>query len=222
MRCLLIHAHPDPDSFNTALRERAVAALTGAGHDVEVIDLYELDFDPCMSEQEHIDYDTIGLDHPDPITAAHIESLTRAEMLVFVYPTWWSGVPAIMKGWLDRTLLPEVAFKLAPAGGAKNSTADSTANSTSNTVDGDAASKVVRPNLTNIRRLVGITTYGSKRTEVALLGDAGKRTVTRTVRLVCAKRCRSTWLGLHSLDTRTHEERTKFLDQVESKLAALR
>lgn len=204
MQCLLIHAHPDPESFSTALRERAVAALQGAGHDVEVIDLYELDFDPCMSEQEHIDYDTIGLDHPDPTTAAHIQSLSRAEMLVFVYPTWWSGLPAIMKGWLDRTFLPEVAFKLEPD------------------PSGAPDKNVVRPNLGNIRRLVGITTYGSGRAEVALLGNGGRRTVTRTVRLVCAKRCRTTWLGLHSLDTTTHEQRSDFLDRVESKLAGLR
>ncbi|MGH1492582.1 MAG: NAD(P)H-dependent oxidoreductase [Acidimicrobiales bacterium] len=201
MRCLLIHAHPDPDSFSTALRERAVAALGRAGHEVDVIDLYELGYDPCLSETEHVDYYSIGLNHPDQMTADHIESLTRAEMLVFVYPTWWSGLPAIMKGWLDRTLLPDVAFTLTP---------------------GSDGNEVVRPNLTNIRRLVGITTYGSKRVEVAVLGDAGKRTITRTVRMVCAKRCRSTWLGLHALDTRSNEERTAFLDQVESKLAGIR
>ncbi len=201
---MLIHAHPDVESFSTALRERAVEALSDAGHEVEVIDLYQLDFDPCISEQEHIDYNTIGLDHPDPVTAGHIESLSRAEMLVFVYPTWWSGIPAIMKGWLDRTFLPEVAFTLDPD------------------PSGDPDKNVVRPNLSNIRRLVGITTYGSGRAEVAVLGDAGRRTVTRTVRLVCAKRCRTTWLGLHSLDTRSLEERTEFLDRVGSKLAGLR
>ena len=201
MRCLVVHAHPDPDSFSTALRERAVESLTEAGHHVDVIDLYRLGFDPCLTEQEHVDYFSIGADHPDPMVAGHIDQLLAADMLVFVYPTWWSGLPAIMKGWLDRTLLPGVAFTLTAG------------------ADGN---EVVRPNLTNVRRLVGITTYGSSRAQVRLLGDAGRRTVTRTVRLVCAKRCRSKWLGLHRLDTLTPEEREAFLERVGTTLGAMR
>lgn len=197
MNCLVVHAHPNPDSFNTALRDRATAALERAGHQVDVIDLYGIGYQPCMSEQEHIDYYDNGIEHPDRMVAEHIEQLQRADVAIFIYPTWWSGLPAILKGWLDRTLLPDVAFTLTPG------------------TDGKA---VVTPNLGNIRRLVGITTYGSKRSEVAFLGDAGRRTITRTVRLVCAKRCRTTWLGLHQLDTRSAEDRTVFLDQVEAKL----
>ncbi len=201
MRCLVIHAHPDPESYSTALRERAVAGLQAGGHDVDVIDLYGLEFDPCLGEQEHIDYYSNGMNHPDPMVAEHITLLLAAEMLVFVYPTWWSGLPAILKGWLDRTLLPDVAFKL---------TAD------------DDGNDVVRPNLDNVTRLVGITTYGSSRLDVALLGDAGRRTITRTVRLVCAKRCRTSWLGLHKLDGVAAEDRTDFLDRVEQELGAIR
>lgn len=201
MRCLVVHAHPDPESFSTALRERAVDALSGAGHEVEVIDLYRLGFDPCLTEAEHVDYFSVGLDHPDPMVADHIRSLKRAEMLVFVYPTWWSGLPAILKGWLDRTLLPEVAFTLTAGAGGK---------------------QVVTPNLVNVRRLVGITTYGSKRVDVRLLGDGGRRTINRTVRLVCARRCRTTWLGLHQLDTLSPEDRAEFLDRVGNKLAAIK
>jgi len=79
----------------------------------------------------------------------------------------------------------------------------------------------VTPALDNITRLVGITTYGSGRTEVRLLGDAGRRTVTRTVRLVCARRCRTTWLGLHRLDTSTDGQRARFLDRVDATLRGL-
>lgn len=201
MNCLVIHAHPDPDSFSTALRERTVSALTGAGHQVDVIDLYGIGYTAAMSEQEHIDYYTNGLDHPDPVVAEHIELLRRAQMLVFVYPTWWSGLPAVMKGWLDRTFLPEVAFTLGD--------------------DTPEEKAAVRGNLDNITRLVGVTTYGSKRTDVALLGDAGRRTIARTVRLVCARRCRTTWLGLHQLDVASAEERAAFLDKVESKLTGV-
>ena len=195
-----MHAHPDPDSYSTALRTRAVAALEAAGNEVEIIDLYGIGFDPNLSSSEHEGYDTIAADHPDPVVAAHIEAVRAAHALVFIYPTWWSGLPAILKGWLDRTLLPGVAFTLSPGG--------------------DGSTRVT-PALDNITRLVGITTYGSGRADVLLLGDAGRRTVTRTVRLVCARRCRTTWLGLHRLDTASVEERVRFLDRVDTKLRGL-
>jgi len=200
MRCLVVHAHPDPESYSAALRDRAVAALTGSGHHVDVLDLYATGFDPNLSRAEHERYDTIAADHPDPVVTAHIQAVRAADTLVFVYPTWWSGLPAMLKGWLDRTLLPGVAFTLSGEPGGP---------------------KVVTPALDNITRLVGITTYGSGRTEVRLLGDAGRRTVTRTVRLVCARRCRTTWLGLHRLDTSTDGQRARFLDRVDATLRGL-
>lgn len=200
MRCLVVHAHPDPASFSTALRERAVTGLERAGHQVDVIDLYGEGYRPCLSEAEHIGYETIGADHPDPVVRAHIELVLAAEALIFVYPTWWSGVPAIMKGWLERTFLPGVSFTLTP---------------------GDDGKAVVKPNLQQVRRVVGITTYGSKRLEVRLLGDGGRRTVTRTVRVLCHPRCRTSWLGMHSLDTSSDEARAAFLDRVESTMGGL-
>jgi putative NADPH-quinone reductase len=178
-----------------------MAALEGQGHEVELIDLYRIGFDPNLSQAEHEGYETIATDHPDPVVAAHIQSLRSADALIFVYPTWWSGLPAILKGWLDRTLLPGVAFTLSP---------------------GPAGARVVTPALANITRLVGITSYGSGRAEVRLLGDAGRRTVTRTVRLVCARRCRTTWLGLHRIDTASEDDRARFLDRVDTTLQGLR
>ncbi len=200
MRCLVVHAHPDPASFSTALREVAVTALERAGHRVDLIDLYGIGFDPCLSEREHVDYFSIGREHPDPVVAAHIELLRATDTIIFVYPTWWSGLPAVLKGWLDRTFLPEVAFALAPRAGGK---------------------QVVTPALVNVTRIVGITTYGSSRAEVALLGDGGRRTITRTVRLVCARRCRTDWLALHRLDTASDEVRARFLDRVDAELTML-
>ena len=199
--CLVIHAHPDPDSFNATLRDVAVRALERGGHRVAVIDLYGQGYRPDMSADEHRDYFSIGADHPDPITASHIRLLSTARTLVFVYPTWWAGLPAMLKGWLDRTLLPEVAFHLKA---------------------GPDGKEVVRPGLDQVTRLVGITTYGSDRNDVRLLGDAGRRTISRTVRMVCARRCRTTWLGMHRLDTSTTEERAEFMEQVYRTLWELR
>jgi putative NADPH-quinone reductase len=203
---LVVHAHPDPDSFSAALRARAEAGLTRAGHQVTVLDLYRLGYNPTLSAEELRSYESLGgptgATHPDPMVADHLELLGQAQALVFVYPTWWQGLPAMLKGWLDRTLLPGVAFTLDRS-------------------DPSAPVKV-RPGLTNVRRLVGITTYGSGPLEVRLLGDGGRRTVTRSVRLLCHRRCRTTWLGLHRLDTVGPDRRAAFLDQVDDAMSALR
>jgi putative NADPH-quinone reductase len=194
MRVLVVHAHPDPESYSRAVREAAVRGLRSAGHHVDVIDLYEAGFVPAMSEAERRVYES---DRPvlDPEVQRSVELVTGAGALVFVYPTWWWGLPAILKGWLDRVLVPGVAFTLG---------------------DGPP-----RPALSNIRRLVGITTYGSSRRYMRLFTDAGRRTIGRTLRMVCHPRTRVSWMGLHSIDTAPAARRQAFLDTVERRMEAL-
>ncbi len=96
MRVLLVHCHPRADSFSASLRATAVATLEDAGHEVEIIDLYAQNFDPRLSGDErggYYDEAAIPLD-----IAGHVAALRRAEMLVLVYPTWWFGMPAMLKG----------------------------------------------------------------------------------------------------------------------------
>ena len=197
MRCLVIHAHPDPESYSAALRQATVEGLELGGHQVDVIDLYAIEYRPAMTDQEHRQYYTIAKDHPDPMVAKHIALVKSADMLVFVYPTWWSGLPALMKSWLDRTLLPGVSF-----------------------IKDDETGKI-SPALSNVRHLVCVTTSGSPSWWVHLVGDAGRRTIMRTIRLVCHWRCRRHWFCLSSLDSSTQDERTNFLAEVSGYLAKL-
>ena len=166
-----------------------------AGHDVTTLDLYAIGFVPAMSLAERQAYHG---DQPllDPMTIAHAELVRRADVLVFVYPTWWSGPPAILKGWLERVLVPGVAFRFDDAG-------------------------KVRPALTNVRRIVGISTYGAPWTYVKLMQDGGRRMLTRALRLNCGVRTPTTWLGLYSIDTLGDAERAAFLDRVEHSMAHL-
>ena len=116
---------------------------------------------------------------------------TRAEMLVFVYPTRWFGLPAQLKGWLDRVLVPSVAFDLDPT------------------------SHRVKGKLGHIRHLVAITTHDSTWPRVKVHGDAGRRTLLWTLRLVCGQRCRSTWLALYDVDRATDHRRRAFVADIE-------
>ena len=118
MRVLIVLAHPEPASFNGAMKDVAVATLTGLGHGVEVSDLYAMGFDPvegpdryaarrdadrftAQTEQRHA-WETGTL---SPDVAAEIDKLERADLVIFQYPMWWYGMPAILKGWLDRVLV---------------------------------------------------------------------------------------------------------------------
>ena len=110
MRVLVIHCHPRSDSFGAAVRDAAVAGLTASGHAVELRDLYAEGFYPVLSSHQRGVY----FDATESVRGLedHVAALRRAEGLVLVYPTWWFGPPAMLKGWLDRVWLPGVAFQL--------------------------------------------------------------------------------------------------------------
>jgi putative NADPH-quinone reductase len=196
MRALVVIAHPCDDSFCHAAAERAVAGLTAAGHHIDTIDLYADGFRTAMSLDERLAYNT---DDPilDEQVAEHAALLQRAQILVFVYPTWWSTVPAILKGWLERVMVPGVGFVF------------------------DERSGRVRPGLKQVRRLIGISTYGSPRLAVRLVNDNGRRTITRTLRMSCGLRTNTEWLGLYGMDDSTPADRTAFLARIEQRLAGV-
>ena len=154
MLALVVVAHPSTDSYCRVLATRAQAGLRSAGHEVAVLDLYELGFRTAMTPDERHAYHG---DSPilDPMVAEHAALVQRAEAIVFVYPTWWSGLPAMLKGWLERVLVPGVGFVL------------------------DERTNKVRPGLGQMRRLVGISTYGSPKWYVRIVNDNGRRIVTR-------------------------------------------
>src|SRR5258706_7516440 len=135
MRVLVVYAHPLSNSFAAALRDAVVARLRDGGHEVDHCDLYAEGFDPVLTAPERRAYNTA---HPD-LTAVepYVARLQAAEALVLCFPTWWYGMPAILKGWFDRVLATGVAFTLPEGGGA------------------------IRPALQNIRELAVVTTYGS-------------------------------------------------------------
>ncbi|MGH1571812.1 NAD(P)H-dependent oxidoreductase [Methylobacterium sp. P31] len=195
MRILLIYCHPLAESYAAALRDAAVQGLRSAGHEVEVRDLYAEGFNPVLSAHERRGYYEQGTDAG--ASAHHITALRDAEALVFVYPTWWFGMPAMLKGWIDRIWLPGVAFRLGGPG-------------------------VLQPLLTNIRRITVVTTYGSPRWLLWLVGWPDWRLFRCGIRTLCAPRCRLEWLALTNMDACTQDARQRFIASVRRRLAAYR
>ncbi len=196
MKVHVVHCHPDPGSFVAAARDRVVTGLTAAGHEVRLLDLYADGFVPELSawEREH------HLDDPSikPDIASYAADLQWCEALVLVYPTWFSGQPGMLKGWIDRVWVRGVAYDL-PEG-----------------------SNTIRPRLGNIRRIVVVTTHGSSKWINSLQGEGGKRVAFRSLRILCNRRTRTTWLALYGIDLADQAERVAFLDTVERRMRELR
>lgn len=196
MSALVVTAHPCSDSYTAALAAAAANGLKAAGHSVTTLDLYGIGFEAAMSRDELAAYR--AREAPaDPVVREHGELVRGADTLVFVYPTWWSGLPAVLKGWLERVLVPGVGF----------------------TFDDEGR---VQPAMQHVRRIVGISTYGSPWTYVKLVNDNGRRILTRALRLSCGRHTATTWLGLYSMDTVGEHECRAFLDRVEHRTSQLR
>lgn len=107
-RILVILGHPSRDSFCGALADSYVKAAESAGHEVRLLRLGALKFNPIL----HEGYKQIQTLEPDLIDAQ--AAIAWAQHLTWVYPIWWGGMPALMKGFLDRVFLPGFAFKFRP------------------------------------------------------------------------------------------------------------
>jgi putative NADPH-quinone reductase len=106
MNASVILAHPAPGSFNHAIADTAVQALRAAGHRVAFHDLYQEQFPPLLSAAE-VRQDA----ELDPAVARHCAEIAAADGIIIVHPNWWGMPPAILKGWIDRVLRPEVAYR---------------------------------------------------------------------------------------------------------------
>lgn len=196
MRLLFVHAHPVPESFNTALLAAALETARVQGHDVRLIDLHGEGFNPVMSAEERRGYTE---DVPIPADLVqHVEALQWAEGLILVYPTWWYAQPAILKGWMDRVWRPGIAFTLHEEG------------------------QRLRPALANIRLIGVITTFGSPWWFwTFLMGAPGRKIILRGLRFCTHARTRTFWLGLHAIEERADLARRRYIDRVRARIARI-
>jgi len=196
MRILLVYTHPVAESFTAAVRDAALTGLGAAGHEVYVIDLYADDFDPRLSRQGRLEYHNPSLNTRS--VEAYVARIKWAEGLVFVFPTWNQGFPAMLKGWFDRVWLPETSFHLQPG-----------------------QTPQVAPLLTNVKLMVGITTGGAPRWLTWLAGHTARRMLLRGMRTQCHRRCRTLWLAHYRIDSSTPQSRARFLDRVRKRMEAI-
>ncbi len=190
-RSLVIFAHPCHESFSRVLFDATCNAIKTAGHEVDSIDLYAEGFEPVLTAAERRSYHEIG---PNLLPVEdYVEQLRAADRLIFVFPVWNFGYPAILKGFLDRVFLPGVSFALE--GGS------------------------IRAKLTNIRYLAAVTTYGSTRLQAIICGDPPRRSVTRHIRMVVHPLAKVRYLALYGMNQATAVQRDNFRHRVTKVMA---
>ena len=109
MKVLIVYAHPNPQSFNHAILESFTKGLAEAGHTYEVVDLYAIKFNPCLSGEDFV---KLMQGKVSDDVRAQQEKVSQANGLVFIHPVWWTGQPAILKGWIDRVFSMGFAYML--------------------------------------------------------------------------------------------------------------
>lgn len=194
MRILYIYCHPLPGSFHAAIRVKALAALAAAGHEVDLLDLYAEKFDPVLSEEGRRHYHDTSRNQAG--LEDYIARLTAAEALVVQFPTWCFSMPAMLKGFFDRMIMPGVAFDLS-----------------------DPAH--VKPMLGNIKRIIGIVTYGRPRYMALWMSDPPRKMVKRYLRWFTGGQARTTYHALYHLNVASEASRAGFIRKVEGAMRRL-
>ncbi|MED1569052.1 NAD(P)H-dependent oxidoreductase [Bacillus paramycoides] len=108
MNVLIIYAHPSPSSFNASILEHVQKGLQETNHSVTLLDLYKEQFDPVLVFNE--EKKRRDLLHEEE-TKRYRELVQKADTLLFIYPIWWWGMPAILKGFIDRIFVAGFAYK---------------------------------------------------------------------------------------------------------------
>jgi NAD(P)H dehydrogenase (quinone) len=187
MRVLVLYAHPLETSFNAVLHAQVSAILRLRGHEVDNCDLYAESFDPLLKRQDFVEYNDVTANRRR--VESYVDRLLAAHALVLIYPVWNEGFPAILKGFLDRVLLPGVSFTKGTDG-------------------------AMAPGLLNINKLGAVCTYGGSRLVTMVMGDPPRRVVKRLLRSMTGHHIRCDNLALYGMDRSTPEKRASFQDKI--------
>lgn len=195
MKCLVVIAHPVTDSLCYTLATTAIAALKEAGHEVEIEDLYASSFSPALTTAERQSY--YGPLFDSTAVQSQIERLLSTEALVLVFPTWWFGFPAVLKGWFDRVWAPGVAYDHASDLGQ------------------------IRPLLDHLGRVLAVTSLGAPWwVDRLVMWQPVKRILSTALIGTCAPRCRFEMLSIYKAEKLATTEVEAFSARIRKRLLA--
>lgn len=191
-RALVLYAHPCEESYASALHKTAVEALTARGWDVDDCDLYAEGFSPVLTAEERRGYHEVGPNRA-PVED-YVKRIEAADALILSFPVWNFGYPAMLKGFFDRVFLPGVSFRLEEG--------------------------KVMPNMTHIRKIAAVTTYGGTRMRAFMAGDPPRKLVTRHLWHV-TRPTKLKYLALYDMNRVTDTQLANHLAYVRKELETL-
>jgi len=194
MRILVLYAHPVETSFHAAMHARVLEVLRGAGHEVDDCDLYAEGFNPVLSREERLHYHDTSVNRA-PVSG-YVDRLQRADVLVLCFPVWCFGLPAILKGWFDRVLIPGVSIDISDP-------------------------ENVKPALTQLKRIVAVTTYGRPRWMAFAMGDPPRKVIKRYLRSLTGGRAKVDYLAYYHMNVATPETLKRHMQRVEGAMARI-
>ncbi|MDR6886533.1 MULTISPECIES: NAD(P)H-dependent oxidoreductase [Variovorax] len=192
MRVLVVYCHPVETSFHAALHREVLKNLRAAGHEVDDCDLYAEGFNPVLSREERLGYHEVPANQL-PLKP-YVERLQWAEGIVFCFPTWCFGLPAMLKGYFDRLFMPGVAFDIS-----------------------DPAN--VKPMLTHIKRISAVVTYGRPRWMAWYMGDPPRKIVTRYMLRLTGRRAKVDYHAHYHMNVATEPQLKRFMARVGTAMA---
>ena len=193
MKCLVVIAHPVTNSLCHTLANTAIAALKEAGHEVEIEDLYASAFPPALTTIERQSY--YGPSFDSSAVKSEVERLLSAEALVLVFPTWWFGFPAVLKGWFDRVWAPGVAYDHASDLGP------------------------IKPRLDSLGRVLAVTSLGAAWwVDRLVMWQPVKRILGTALIGTCAPQCRFEMLSLYKAEKLATTEVEAFSVRIRKRL----
>ena len=194
MKCLIITTHPLNDSLCRLLGKHVENKLTQIGCEVTTEDLYAENFEPALTAPERESYYSESYDSSN--IAEQVSRLQDAEALVLLFPTWWFGFPAMLKGWFDRVWGPGIAYDHASDFGP------------------------IKPRLDNLRKVLVVTTLGSPWwIDRLVMWQPVKRIMKLALLGACTKNSKLQLLSLYNSEKLNEQRIAAFKNRIEKALA---
>ena len=191
MNCLVVIAHPLNDSLCMHLADKTIDHLKTKGYKVTIKNLYEEKFNPVLTQSERKSY--YEKQFNIELISSDIEQLKNIESLILVFPTWWFGFPAILKGWFDRVWAPGYAYDHASDYGP------------------------IKQRLNNLKEMKVVTTLGSPWwVDTFILRKPVQKVLKIALLGACTTNCKFKMLSLYNSEKLTTEKIEKFVSKIES------
>jgi len=193
MKCLIVTTHPLNDSLCKQLAMHVENKLTQIGHEVTIEDLYAEKFEPALTAPERKSY--YGESYDSSNITEQVSRLQDTEALLLLFPTWWFGFPAMLKGWFDRVWGPGIAYDHASDFGP------------------------IKPRLDNLRKVLVITTLGSPWwIDRIVMWQPVKRIMKLALLGTCTKKSKLQFLSLYNSEKLNEQKITAFKNKIEQAL----